>query len=275
MRTTRTLTALAAGTALAVALTACGSGPSGDDGDGPLVVGVTPVPAGEVLAHVKAELAADAGLELEIKEFQDYVLPNTALQEGSLDANLYQHQPYLKDFNESKDTDLVAVTEVYLPPMGVYSKEVKDVADLKKGAVVAVPNDTTNEGRALRLLADRGIIGLKADAGPDASPADITDNPRKLVFRSLDPAQLPRSLDDVGAAVINNNYALDADLSPKKDAILLESAEDNPYTNVLAVKKGDEDDPRVKKLAKLLTSPEVAAFIEKTYQGSVLPAGRG
>ncbi|MFD5553184.1 MetQ/NlpA family ABC transporter substrate-binding protein [Streptomyces sp. NPDC127068] len=275
MRTTRTLFAAAAGTALAVALTACGSGSSGGDDNGALVVGVTPVPAGEVLAHVKDELAEKAGLDLEIKEFQDYVLPNTALQEGSLDANLYQHQPYLDDFNKSKKTDLVPVAEVYLPPMGVYSKEVDDLADLPDGATVAVPNDTTNEGRAFQLLASQGLIELKADAGPDASPADVAENPRKLVFKELDPAQLPRSLDDVDAAVINNNFALDAGLSPKKDAILLETAKDNPYNNVLAVKKGEEDDPRVKKLADLLTSPEVAKFIEDTYQGSVLPVGRG
>ncbi|MFD7550015.1 MetQ/NlpA family ABC transporter substrate-binding protein [Streptomyces sp. NPDC059578] len=275
MRTTRTLFAAAAGTALAVALTACGSGSSGGDDNGALVVGVTPVPAGEVLAHVKDELAEKAGLDLEIKEFQDYVLPNTALQEGSLDANLYQHQPYLDDFNKSKKTDLVPVAEVYLPPMGVYSKEVDDLADLPDGATVAVPNDTTNEGRAFQLLASQGLIELKADAGPDASPADVAENPKKLVFKELDPAQLPRSLDDVDAAVINNNFALDAGLSPKKDAILLETAEDNPYNNVLAVKKGEEDDPRVKKLADLLTSPEVAKFIEDTYQGSVLPVGRG
>ncbi|MFF2022743.1 MetQ/NlpA family ABC transporter substrate-binding protein [Streptomyces sp. NPDC058171] len=275
MRTTRTLFAAAAGTALAVALTACGSGSSGGDDNGALVVGVTPVPAGEVLAHVKDELAEKAGLDLEIKEFQDYVLPNTALQEGSLDANLYQHQPYLDDFNTSKKTDLVPVAEVYLPPMGVYSKEVDDLADLPDGATVAVPNDTTNEGRAFQLLASQGLIELKADAGPDASPADVAENPRKLVFKELDPAQLPRSLDDVDAAVINNNFALDAGLSPKKDAILLETAKDNPYNNVLAVKKGEEDDPRVKKLADLLTSPEVAKFIEDTYQGSVLPVGRG
>ncbi|MFE9663329.1 MetQ/NlpA family ABC transporter substrate-binding protein [Streptomyces sp. NPDC005955] len=275
MRTTRTLFAAAAGTALAVALTACGSGSSGGDDNGALVVGVTPVPAGEVLAHVKDELAEKAGLDLEIKEFQDYVLPNTALQEGSLDANLYQHQPYLDDFNKSKKTDLVPVAEVYLPPMGVYSKEVDDLADLPDGATVAVPNDTTNEGRAFQLLASQGLIELKADAGPDASPADVAENPKKLVFKELDPAQLPRSLDDVDAAVINNNFALDAGLSPKKDAILLETAKDNPYNNVLAVKKGEEDDPRVKKLADLLTSPEVAKFIEDTYQGSVLPVGRG
>ncbi|MEU4998922.1 MetQ/NlpA family ABC transporter substrate-binding protein [Streptomyces sp. NPDC021622] len=258
--------------ALSLGLTACGSesGTGGGDGD-TLVVGAPPTPAGEVLTYIKDNLAKKEGLDLRITEFTDYVAPNTALQEGSLDANLYQHAPYLKDFNESKKTDLAPVTEVYLPPMGVYAKETKDVADLPAGATVAVPNDTTNEGRALQLLASKGVIGLKKGVGGTATPQDITSNPKKLTIKPLEPAQLPRSLEDVDAAVINNNYALDADLSPKKDAILLESPKDNPYNNVLAVKKGDEDDPRVKKLAKLLTSPEVKQFIEDKYKGSVLP----
>lgn len=273
-------TALLATTALTLALglTACGSGSDeagAAAGDDTLVVGATAVPAGEVLTYIKDNLAEKAGLKLEIKEFTDYVLPNTALQEGSLDANLYQHEPYLKDFNKAKGTDLVPVVDVYLPPMGVYSKKVQDVTKLADGATVAVPNDTTNEGRALQLLASKGVITLKKDAGPNASPADIAANPKKLTFKELEPAQLPRSLDDVAAAVINNNYAQDAGLSPAKDAVLLESAKDNPYTNLLAVKRGNEDDPRVKKLAELLTSPEVKKFIEDKYQGSVLPVTAG
>ncbi|MEV0117965.1 MetQ/NlpA family ABC transporter substrate-binding protein [Streptomyces sp. NPDC050844] len=269
---TPVIAAAAGALALSLGLTACGSGAGSGGGDGDtLVVGATPTPAGEVLTYIKDNLAKKEGLDLRITEFTDYVAPNTALQEGSLDANLYQHAPYLKDFNESKKTDLAPVTEVYLPPMGVYAKKTKDVADLPAGATVAVPNDTTNEGRALQLLASEGVIGLKKGVGGTATPQDITSNPKKLTIKPLEPAQLPRSLEDVDAAVINNNYALDADLSPKKDAILLESPKDNPYNNVLAVKKGDEDDPRVKKLAKLLTSPEVKQFIEDKYKGSVLP----
>ncbi|MEV0321331.1 MetQ/NlpA family ABC transporter substrate-binding protein [Streptomyces sp. NPDC050658] len=266
--------AAGAGTlALGLGLTACGAGSDGGSGgsDDTLVVGATPTPAGEVLTYVKENLAKKAGLDLRITEFTDYVSPNTALQEGSLDANLYQHTPYLEDFNESKDTDLAPVAEVYLPPMGVYAKQLKDVSGLRSGATVGVPNDTTNEGRALQLLASKGVIGLKKGVGGTATPEDITSNPKKLTVKPLDPAQLPRSLDDLDAAVINNNYALDAGLSPKKDAILLESPKGNPYNNVLAVKKGDEDDPRVEKLAKLLTSPEVKRFIEDKYKGSVLP----
>lgn len=268
--------AAAAALALGLGLTACGSeSGSGDGSDGALVVGATAVPAGEVLSYIKKDLAAKNGLDLEIKEFTDYVLPNTALQEGSLDANLYQNKPYLDDFNKSKGTELVPVVDAYLPPMGVYSKKVQDVTELADGVTVAVPNDITNEGRALQLLASQGVITLKDDAGTTASPADIVKNPKNLKFKELEPAQLPRSLDDVAAAVINNNYAQDAGLSPAEDAILLESAKNNPYANLLAVKKGNEDDPRVEKLAKLLTSPEVTKFIKDKYQGSVLPVTSG
>ncbi|MFD9906848.1 MetQ/NlpA family ABC transporter substrate-binding protein [Streptomyces sp. NPDC059063] len=271
------VTAAAAGVlALTLGLTACGSD-SGSDGD-TLVVGATPTPAGEVLEYIQQNLAKKEGLDLRIREFTDYVAPNTALQEGSLDANLYQHTPYLDDFNKSKKTDLVPVTEVYLPPMGVYAdggKKLTDVSRLRSGATVAVPNDTTNEGRALQLLASKGVIGLKKGAGANATPEDIASNPKKLTIKPLEPAQLPRSLEDVDAAVINNNFALDAGLSPKKDAILLESVKDNPYNNVLAVKKGHEDDAQIKKLAKLLTSPEVRKFIEDKYKGSVLPVTAG
>jgi D-methionine transport system substrate-binding protein len=159
--------------------------------------------------------------------------------------------------------------------MGVYSKKIKDIAKLADGATVAVPNETTNEGRALKLLAAKGLITLKAGAGTDASPADVTANRKHLKFTELDPAQLPRSLDDVDVAVINNNYAQDAGLSPAKDAILLESAKDNPYANLLAVKRGNEDDPRVEKLAKLLVSADVKKFIAEKYKGSVLPVTSG
>lgn len=274
----RKLVIPAAALALALGLTACGSGSdSGESGGGDdaLVVGATAVPAGEVLTYIKDNLAEKAGLNLEIKEFTDYVLPNTALQEGTLDANLYQNQPFLDEFNKSKGTNLVSVVKAYLPPMGVYSKKVEDIAKLADGATVAVPNETTNEGRALKLLAAEGLITLKDGAGANASPADITANPRHLKFKELEPAQLPRSLDDVDVAVINNNYAQDAGLSPTEDAILLESAKDNPYANLLAVKKGDEDDPRVEKLAKLLVSSDVKKFIEDKYQGSVLPVTSG
>ena len=166
------ISAVSAALALGLGLTACGSGSgsgSGDD-DGRSSSAPPPYPAGEVLSYIKKDLAEKAGLDLEIKEFTDYVLPNTALQEGSLDANLYQNKPYLDDFNKSKGTDLVPVVEAYLPPMGVYSKKVEDVTELADGATVAVPNDITNEGRALKLLASKGVITLKEGAGTTASP---------------------------------------------------------------------------------------------------------
>ncbi|NUT26638.1 MAG: ABC transporter substrate-binding protein [Streptomyces sp.] len=276
MRNTAKITTavLAAGT-LTLGLTACGSDKdSGSDASAPLKVAATPTPQGEILAYVKDNLAKKAGLDLEVKEFTDYVTPNTAVQQGEVDANYFQHQPYLDDFNKKNGTDIVAVPNatVHLEPLGVYSQGVKKLTDLKKGATVALPNDTTNEARALKLLEANGVIKLKSGAGYAATPKDIAANPKNLQFKELEAAQLPRSLGDVDAAVINGNYALEADLSPAKNAIAAESPKDNPYGNFLAVKKGNEDDPRVKKLAKLLTSPEVKKFIEDKYDGAVVAA---
>ncbi|GHD37297.1 MetQ/NlpA family ABC transporter substrate-binding protein [Streptomyces galbus] len=273
--TAKITTAVLAAGALTFGLSACGSGSdSKADGGDTLTVAATPTPQGEILTYVKDHLAKKAGLKLEVKEFTDYVTPNTAVQQGEVDANYFQHQPYLTDFNKKNGTDIVAVpgATVHLEPLGVYSKGVKKLDDLKKGATVALPNDTTNEARALKLLAANGVIGLKSGVGYDATPKDVTSNPKGLKFKELEAAQLPRSLGDVDAAVINGNYALEADLSPAKDAIAAESPKDNPYGNFLAVKKGEEDDPRVQKLAKLLTSPEVKKFIEDKYQGAVVPA---
>ncbi|MFF2652385.1 MetQ/NlpA family ABC transporter substrate-binding protein [Streptomyces sp. NPDC058045] len=266
---------LAAG-ALTLSLTACGSGSdSGKSGaDGPLTVAATPTPQGEILDYVKDHLAKKAGLDLKVKEFTDYVAPNTGVQQGEVDANYFQHKPYLDDFNKKNGTDLVPVPHatVHLEPLGVYAKSVKKLTDLKSGATIAVPNDTTNEARALKLLADQGVITLKDGAGFDATPKDVTGNPKKIKFKELEAAQVPRSLQDVDAAVINGNYALEAKLSPAKDAIVAESPKGNPYGNILVVKKGDESDPRIKKLAELLTSPEVKKFIENKYDGAVIAA---
>lgn len=271
-------TAVLAAGALTFGLSACGSGSSSGSGkagaDATLTVAATPTPQGEILTYVKDNLAKKAGLKLEVKEFTDYVTPNTAVQQGQVDANYFQHKPYLDDFNKKNGTDIVPVPggTVHLEPLGVYSKSVKKLADLKQGASVALPNDTTNEARALKLLEANGVIKLKSGAGYDATPKDVTSNPKNLKFKELEAAQLPRSLGDVDAAVINGNYALEAKLSPAKDAIAAEAAKDNPYANFLAVKKGNENDPRVKKLAKLLTSPEVKKFIEDKYDGAVVPA---
>lgn len=268
-----TTAALAVG-ALTLGLSGCGSSDadSASDTSGPLIVAASPTPHAEILTYVKDNLAKKAGLDLEVKEFTDYVTPNTATEDGSVGANYFQNQPYLDDFNKKNGTHIVPVVTVHLEPLGLYSNKVKSADALKSGATIAVPNDSVNEARALSLLAANGIITLKDGVGNEATPADITENPKNLKFKELEAAQTPRSLDDVDAAVINGNYALEADLSPAKDALVSESPKDNPYGNFLAVKEGNEDDPRVVKLAKLLTSAEVKKFIEDKYDGSVIPS---
>ncbi|MFI9785365.1 MetQ/NlpA family ABC transporter substrate-binding protein [Kitasatospora sp. NPDC051984] len=272
---TTVLTATAAG--LVAGLTACSSGGSSDSGasadpNKPLVVAASATPHAQILKFVQDNLAAQAGLKLDVKEVSDYVTPNTTVQDGSADANFFQHQPYLDDFNKKNGTDLVSVGTVHLEPLGVYSKKVKNLADLKDGAVVSVPSDATNEGRALKLLADNNIITLKDGAGTTATADDIASNPKHLKIKELEAAQLPRSLDDVDASVINGNYALGAGLKPSSDALLVEKAQGNPYANILVVKKGHESDPRVKKLAELLHSDAVKKYIDDNFQGAVIPA---
>ncbi|MFF1958686.1 MetQ/NlpA family ABC transporter substrate-binding protein [Streptomyces sp. NPDC058220] len=280
MRTTVKLTAAAAATAaLALGLSACGtaSDPGATSASGaadtskPLVVAASPTPHADILNFVKKNLAEKAGLNLEVKEFTDYVLPNTATESGEVGANFFQHKPYLDDFNKKKGTHIVPVVNVELEPLGLYSSKAKDLKDIRSGQSIAIPNDTTNEGRALKLLADNGLITLKDGAGTDANLSDIKDA-KGLTFKELEAATLPRALNDVDAAVINGNYAIEADLKPAQDALALEKADGNPYANFLAVKKGSESDPRVLKLAKLLNSPEVKEYIEDTYDGSIVPA---
>ncbi|MCX4583395.1 MetQ/NlpA family ABC transporter substrate-binding protein [Streptomyces sp. NBC_01481] len=274
-----TVSAAALG-ALALGLTACGtasdpaaradSGAKADQSKA-LVVAASPTPHADILNYVRDNLAKKAGLSLEVKEFTDYVLPNTATESGQVDANFFQHKPYLDDFNKKNNTHIVPVVNVHLEPLGLYSKKVKDLKELTSGQTVAVPNDTTNEGRALKLLADNGLITLKDGAGTDAKLSDIKDS-KGLKFKEIEAATLPRALNDVDAAVINGNYAIEADLKPATDALALEKAEGNPYANFLAVKQGNEKDARVQKLAQLLNSPEVKKFIEDKYTGSVVPA---
>ncbi|MGW7047163.1 MetQ/NlpA family ABC transporter substrate-binding protein [Streptomyces avermitilis] len=271
--TAKITTAVLAAGALTLGLSACGSDKgSSSDTSGPLIVAASPTPHAEILNFVKKNLAKKAGLDLEVKEVTDYVTPNTATEDGSVGANYFQNQPYLDDFNKKNGTHIVPVVTVHLEPLGLYSHKVKKADDLKSGATVAIPNDTVNEARALKLLDANGIITLKSGVGNEATPGDITKNPKKLKFKELEAAQTPRSLDDVDAAVVNGNYAISSGLKPAKDAVVLESATNNPYGNFLAVKKGNEKDPRVKKLAKLLTSPEVKKFIEDKYAGSVTPS---
>ncbi|MFI0815617.1 MetQ/NlpA family ABC transporter substrate-binding protein [Streptomyces sp. NPDC021098] len=267
----KTSVTLLAAAALAAGASACAPPSSGStDKNGPLVVGANPVPHAEILNYVKDHLAKKEGLKLEVKEFTDYNSLNPATQDGSVDANYFQNKPFLDDYTKKRGGDIVPVVTVHLEPLGLYSHEVKKADDLKKGATVAVPNDAVNEARALQLLDSHGIIKLKKGVGTEATPKDIADNPKNLKFKELEAPQLPRSLDDVDAAVINGNYAIQAHLKPAKEALILESPDNSPYGNFLAVKKGNEDDPRVKKLAKLLTSPQVKKFIKDKYDGSVL-----
>jgi len=235
-------------------------------------VGATPVPHAEILAYIRDNLAAAAGLEIEIVEFTDYVQPNLALNDGTLDANFFQHVPYLDNFNESRGTDLVSIANVHIEPLGIYSKTITDLSQVPDGAVITIPNDDTNGGRALNLLVANGFITLKPDAGYSATVADIADNPKNFKIVELEAAQLVRALDDSSLAVINGNYALEGGLIPSQDALALESGDGNPYVNILAVKRGNENDEAILALVKLLNSPEVKAFIEEKYAGSVLPA---
>ena len=240
---------------------------------GVLRVGATPTPHAEVLAQVKDALAAE-GVELKVVEFTDYVTPNLALSDGELDANYFQHLPYLVSFRNDRGLKLVSVATIHVEPMGLFSKNVKALSDLKDGASIAIPNDPTNSGRALLLLQSAGLIKLDPKSGLTATELDVEDNPHGFKFRSLEAAQLPRALDDVDAAVINGNYALPAGFNPAKDALLVEGAQ-SPYANVIAVKAGNEKNEDIAKLVKALQSEQISAFILNTYSGGVLPAFGG
>ncbi|MFD7512069.1 MetQ/NlpA family ABC transporter substrate-binding protein [Streptomyces sp. NPDC059853] len=276
----RTATLVASAAALTLSLAACGtdSDPrSGDDAGSSagdvqrITVAANPNPHAQILDFVRDNLAEDAGLELTVQEFSDYVLPNTAVDSGEVDANFFQHQPYLDDFNANHGTDIVPVVNVHLEPLGLYSKSLDSLDGLTEGSSIAIPDDASNGGRALQLLAQNDVIELKDGVGAEAVLGDITDD-RGITFTELEAASLPRALDDFDAAIVNGNYALEVGLSPADDAIALEEAEGNPYANFLAVKAGNEDDPAVQTLARLLNSDEVKQFIEDTYPGSVVPA---
>ena len=237
---------------------------------GTLRVGASPVPHAEILEFVKPTLARQ-GVNLVIREFSDYVQPNLALADGSIDVNFFQHLPYLNSFQKDRPLGIVAGAKVHVEPIGVYSRRVQKLRDLKAGATIAIPNDPSNSGRALKLLESAGLIRLKAGVSVSATVLDITTNVKRLRFRELEAAQLPRALGDVDAAVINTNYALDAGLNPLKDALLLEDKR-SPYANLLAAKPATLKNPDYLKLVKALQSPEVKAFILKKYSGAVVPA---
>ena len=236
-------------------------------------VGASVTPHAEILNAVKDELKA-AGYDLEVVEFTDYVLPNTALEQGDLDANYFQHTPYLENFNEENGTHLVSVGAVHYEPFGIYPGKSDDLAAIADGATIAVPNDTTNEARALQLLAAQGLITVRDGAGLTATINDITENPHNLKIEEIEAAQLPRTVQDVDFAVINGNYAMEAGFSVGKDALATEDASSEAaqtYANVLVVKEGNENDPAIQALYAALTSDKVKEYINSTYDGAVVP----
>ncbi|SMH33578.1 MetQ/NlpA family ABC transporter substrate-binding protein [Azospirillum agricola] len=235
-----------------------------------LKVGVTPGPHAQIFEAVKP-LAAKEGLDLEVLEFSDYVIPNQALSQGDLDVNSFQHQPYLDNQIKDRGYDLVTVGKTVVFPIGLFSKKIKSLDELAPGSKVAIPNDPTNGGRVLLLLQSKGLIKLKDGGTLKASPIDIVENPKKLQIVELDAAQLPRSLDDVTVAAINGNYAIEAGMDPVKDAIAREAAE-SPYANILVVRKADKDKPWVAKLVKIYQSPEVKQFVLTKFKDAVVPA---
>ncbi|WP_236167893.1 MetQ/NlpA family ABC transporter substrate-binding protein [Pseudomonas atacamensis] len=235
-----------------------------------LTVAATPVPHAEILEFVKPALAKE-GVDLKVKVFTDYIQPNVQVAEKRLDANFFQHQPYLDEFNKAKGTDLVAVTGVHLEPLGAYSSKIKDLKDLPGGANVVIPNDATNGGRALLLLDKAGVITLKDPTNILSTLKDIEQNPKDLKFRELEAATIPRVLTQVDLALINTNYALEAKLDPSKDALVIEG-NDSPYVNILVSRPDNKDSDAMKKLAAALHSPQVKQFITEKYKGAVLSA---
>ena len=238
-----------------------------------IVIGASPSPHADILKVAKKELKKE-GYELEIKEYSDYVQPNTALESGDLDANYFQHKPYLDDFNKKKKTHLVSAGTIHYEPFGIFPGKTKSLKNLKNGATVAVPNDTTNEARALLLLQDQGLIKLKDGAGLTATKKDIVENKKDLAIKEIEAAQIPRSLKDVDIAVVNRNYALQAGLKVNKDALATEDADSigaKTYGNIVAVKKGNEKSAATKALIKALKSDAVKKYINDKYDGAVVP----
>ena len=281
------LLALTLALVLCLGLAACGGGTSTDtdtnadtssdadtNGDAAasgetitLTVGATPNPHAEILAQVKDDLAAE-GIDLVVKEYSDYVVPNTAVEEGDLDANYFQHTPYMEKFNEENGTHLVSVGKIHYEPMGIYPGLTKTLEELPDGATIAVPNDATNEARALQLLAAQGLIELKEDAGLNATPNDITSNPKNLQFKELEAAMLPQTASEVDLSVINSNFAMEGGMNPATDSLASEDADSEAaqtFANIIAVKEGHENDPAIQALVKALQSDKVKEYIEKNH----------
>lgn len=237
-----------------------------------IVVGASPAPHAEILKAAN-DVLKEKGYELEIKEYVDYIQPNLALESGDLDANYFQHLPYLESFNKENGTNLVSAGAIHYEPFGVYAGKTTSLDELQDGATIAVPNDTTNEARALLLLETQGLIKLKEDAGLTATKNDIVENPKNLQLYEVEAAQLPRVIGDVDVAVINGNYAIEAGYKVS-DALAVEASDSlaaTTYGNIVAVRAGEENDPAIQALIEALTSDEVKAFIESTYDGAVVP----
>ena len=272
------LTILAAAMFAVGALAGCGSDNASSDKSSSsssgekvvLKVGATAVPHAEFLEQIKPELAKE-NIDLQIVEFNDYVQPNLTLNDGELDANFFQHKPYLDEFVSEHSVKLTSAGGVHIEPMGIYSHKVKAVDELPENATIAIPNDPTNGGRALLLLAKAGVITLKDNNDIKATVQSVVENPKNIKFQEVDAAQLPRVLDDVDAAVINTNYAMQAGFVPEKDALMIEDST-SPYVNIVAVREGDENRPEIQALMKALRSDTVKKFIEEKYKGAVVPA---
>ena len=275
------LLALLLGLTLCLSLAACGgdSGSTTDDTTGTdgdtaetvtLTVAASPTPHAVILEQC-VPILAEQGIELVVNQYDDYVVPNTAVEDGDEDANYFQHLPYLEEFNESRGTHLVSVASVHIEPMGIYAGQTTSLEDLPDGAVIGVPNDPTNEGRALLLLQSQGLITLDDSSNLTATPNNIVDNPKNLEFREIEAQTLPSSLPDLDLAVINSNYALGAGLNPTTDALAIESS-DSPYVNVLVVKEGNEDNEAIQALVEALHSDTIREFIETEFDGAVVPA---
>lgn len=266
------LTLLIAVTALA--LVGCGGTDKSGGGTSDtktIKVGASPVPHAEILETVKPLLEKE-GVKLEIVEFNDYVQPNLATNDKEIDANFFQHEPYLKNFvEEHPELKLKNVLGVHVEPMGIYSHKIKKLDELKDGAQVSIPSDPTNGGRALLLLQHAGLLKLKDGAGEAATVQDIVDNPKNLAFKEIEAPQLPRTLDDVDISVINTNWAMQADLVPTRDALFMED-KTSPYVNILVVRQGDENRPEIQALLKVLHSDTVKNFINEKYKGAIIPA---
>ena len=268
---------------MAVGLCACGGGsdaPAEDPAEGgeaaetvTLKVAASPTPHAEILAQV-VDVLAEQGIDLKVNVYGDYVVPNTAVEEGDEDANFFQHTPYLDQFNEENGTHLVSVAKIHYEPMGIYAGKTASLEELPDGAVIAVPNDVTNEARALLLLEAQGLIEVDDEAGLNATPNDITSNPKNLQFKELEAAMLPQTIEEVDLSIINSNYALQGGLNPAEDALASETADSEAaetYANIIVVKEGSENNEAILALVEALQSDAVREYINNTYSGSVVP----